>query len=94
MPTLLYFNIRFFVCYPKLHSQFISGKHGSFSPKKGKELSDVSKDSKKNNSMYGFLCKRVFSLLFAEAGKSVKPSAWSHPGNQKKAWAKAFESGE
>ena len=62
--------------------------------KKAKKFFDVSKDSENNNSMYGFLCKRGFALLFAEAGKSVTSSAWSHPGNRKKAWATAFESGE
>ena len=56
--------------------------------KKAKKFFDISKDSEKNNNMYGFLCKRGFTLLFEEAGKSVTPLVWSHPGNRKKAWEK------
>ena len=62
--------------------------------KKAQKFFDVGKDSEKNNNMYGFLCKRGFELLFAEAGKSVTPSVCSHPVNRKKAWVTAFESDE
>ena len=34
------------------------------------------------------------NYFFAEARKPVTPSAWSHPGKRKKAWATEFESGE
>ena len=94
MPTLLYLILHIFVCSLKLQSQFISGNNGSFSPKKAKKFFNVGKYSKKNKNMHGFLCKQEFVLLFAEAGKSVIPSVWSHPGNRKKEWETAFESGE
>ena len=94
MPTLLYLSIHIFVCSLKLQSQFIFETNGSFSPKKEKKFFDVGKDSEKNNNMYGFLFKWGFALIFAEAGKSVTPSAFSYPRNRKKLWATAFESGE
>ena len=77
-------------CSLKLKSQFIFENNGSYSPKKAKKFFYIGEDSENNNNMYGFLCKRGFELLFAEAGKSVTPSAWSHPGNRNKAWATAF----